>query len=56
MATYHKIDRESGNAVTNALSLFDVPSTNVSFSNSSVIELLTLNPVNITPYHFKVGV
>jgi hypothetical protein len=54
MTTFHKIDRESTNAITNALSFFDVPSTNVSVSSSAVVELLTLNPVNIPPYHFKI--
>jgi hypothetical protein len=53
MTTFHKIDRESSNAITNALSFFELPSTNVSVSSSAVLELLTLNPVNITPYHFK---
>nr|CAD2183323.1 unnamed protein product [Meloidogyne enterolobii] len=33
---------------------FETPHTNVSISNSSFIELLTLNPVNITPFHFKI--
>jgi len=54
MSIHQKIDRDSGNAITNALSFFETPSTNVSISNSSFIELLTLNPVNITPYHFKI--
>nr|CAD2195229.1 unnamed protein product [Meloidogyne enterolobii] len=54
MSIHHKIDRESANAITNALSFFETPNTNVSVTNSSVIELLTLNPVNITPYHFKI--
>lgn len=53
MTTFHKIHRDSSNAITNALSFFDVPSTNVSVSSSAMIELLTLNPVNIVPYHFK---
>jgi hypothetical protein len=53
MTTFHKIHRDSSNAITNALSFFEVPSTNVSVSSSAVVELLTLNPVNITPYHFK---
>jgi len=54
MSIHHKIDRDSSNAITNALSFFETPNTNVSVSSSSVIELLTLNPVNITPYHFKI--
>ncbi|KAF7639687.1 hypothetical protein Mgra_00001011 [Meloidogyne graminicola] len=54
MSIHNKIDRESSNAITNALSFFETPNTNVSVSSSSVIELLTLNPVNITPYHFKI--
>nr|CAD2155498.1 unnamed protein product [Meloidogyne enterolobii] len=54
MSTHQKIDRDSGNAITNALSFFETPHTNVSISNSSFIELLTLNPVNITPFHFKI--
>ncbi|KAF7627107.1 hypothetical protein Mgra_00009617 [Meloidogyne graminicola] len=54
MSIHQKIDRESTNAITNALSYFETPSTNVSISNSAFIELLTLNPVNITPFHFKI--
>lgn len=54
MSIHHKIDRDSSNAITNALSFFETRNTNVSVSSSSVIELLTLNPVNITPYHFKI--
>nr|CAD2155519.1 unnamed protein product [Meloidogyne enterolobii] len=54
MSTHQKIDRDSGNAITNALSFLETPHTNVSISNSSFIELLTLNPVNITPFHFKI--
>jgi hypothetical protein len=54
MSTFHKIDKNSPNTITNALSFFDVPGTNVSIQDSSVMELLTLNPVNSTPYHFKI--
>jgi hypothetical protein len=54
MTTFQKIDKNSNNSITNALSIFDLPNTNVSVSNSSMIELLTLNPVNIKPLHFKI--
>uniref|UniRef100_A0A914GUR4 Major capsid protein N-terminal domain-containing protein n=1 Tax=Globodera rostochiensis TaxID=31243 RepID=A0A914GUR4_GLORO len=53
-APFHKIDRDSGNAVTSALAFFEIPDTDVSLSHSSTVEYLTLNPVNITPYHFKI--
>jgi hypothetical protein len=54
MSTFHKIDKNSNNAITNALSIFDLPNTNVSISSSSIVEFLTLNPVNIKPFHFKI--
>jgi hypothetical protein len=54
MATFHKIDKESTNAITNALSIFDIPSTNVSVSGAGFREYLTLNPLTDVPYHFKI--
>jgi len=54
MTTFHKIDKDSPNAITNALSIFDIPSTNVTVSSSSFREYLTLNPLTDIPYHFKI--
>lgn len=54
MATFHKIDKDSTNAITNALSIFDTPSTNVTVNSSSFREYLTLNPLTDIPYHFKI--
>jgi hypothetical protein len=54
MSTFQKIDKDSTNAITNALSIFDIPSTNVSVSGSSFREYLTLNPLSDIPYHFKI--
>lgn len=51
-ANFHKIDRDSANAITSALSFFEIPATNVSISSSNVNELLTLNPVS--PFNFKI--
>jgi hypothetical protein len=53
-AIFHKIDKDSQNAITNALELFDVPSTNVSVSSSATTELLSLNPVQYPPIRFKI--
>lgn len=53
-APFHKIDRDSGNAITSALQFFEIPDTNVSLSHSSSTEYLTLNPVNIQPFNFKI--
>lgn len=54
MTTFNKIDRDSANAISSALSFFEIPPTNVSVSNSTTMELLTLNPVQIQPLHFKI--
>src|SRR5690349_9707082 len=54
MTTFHKIDKDSTNAITNALSIFDIPPTNVSVSSSEFREYLTLNPLTDIPYHFKI--
>lgn len=54
MTTFHKIDKDSSNAITNALSIFDIPSTNVTVSSSAFREYLTLNPLSDIPYHFKI--
>nr|CAD2162463.1 unnamed protein product [Meloidogyne enterolobii]CAD2187383.1 unnamed protein product [Meloidogyne enterolobii] len=52
--TFHKIDRDSINSITNALDFFQVPPTNVSISSSKVFEILPSNPLTDTPYHFKI--
>lgn len=51
---FQKIDKDSPNAITNALSIFDIPSTNVTVSSSAFREYLTLNPLTDIPYHFKI--
>ncbi|KAL3095738.1 hypothetical protein niasHT_024914 [Heterodera trifolii] len=51
--TFHKIDNDSVNSITNALDFFRIPPTNVSVSSSKVFELLPSNPLTDTPYHFK---
>ena len=51
---FKKIDVSSDNSVTSALDLFSTPPTDVSISNSQYREFLTLNPINSTPYHFKI--
>lgn len=51
---FKKIDPSSGNTVTSALDLFNTPPTDVSVSNSSYREYLTLNPINSVPFHFKI--
>uniref|UniRef100_A0A1I8B0N2 Uncharacterized protein n=1 Tax=Meloidogyne hapla TaxID=6305 RepID=A0A1I8B0N2_MELHA len=53
MSIHQKIDRDSANAITNALSFFETPNTNVSVTSSSS-KFNSLNPVNITPFHFKI--
>nr|CAD2188668.1 unnamed protein product [Meloidogyne enterolobii] len=52
--SFHKIDRDSINSITNALDFFQVPPTNVSISSSKVFEILPSNPVTDTPIHFKI--
>ena len=51
---FKKIDHESANSITSALSIFSLPPTNVSISSSSVREYLPLNPLSDVPYHFKI--
>nr|CAD2124560.1 unnamed protein product [Meloidogyne enterolobii] len=52
--SFHKIDNDSVNSITNALDFFQIPPTNVSISSSKVYEILTSNPLTDTPYHFKI--
>lgn len=54
MTTFQKIDKDSQNAITNAVSFFEIPSTNVSVNGSSYREYLTLNPLTDVPFHFKI--
>jgi len=51
---YKKIDSSSVSTITSALNFFETPPTNVSIGNSSYREYLTLNPINSTPFHFKI--
>jgi len=51
---FHKIDTDSSNTITSALNFFNVPPTNTSVSSSEVRQILTLNPINDRPFHFKI--
>jgi hypothetical protein len=51
--TFHKIDGDSINSITNALDIFHIPPTNVSVSSAKTFEILTSNPLTDKPYHFK---
>jgi hypothetical protein len=51
---FSKIDEASASSVTSALDFFNVPPTNVSVSSAAYREYLTLNPLNSTPFHFKI--
>lgn len=51
---FHKIDTDSINSITNALDFFQIPPTNVSVSSAKVFEILTSNPLEVSPYHFKI--
>jgi hypothetical protein len=52
--SFHKIDADSVNSVTNALDFFSLPPTNVSVSSAKIFEILTSNPLTDIPYHFKI--
>ena len=51
---FKKIDASSDNSINSALDLFNTPPTDVSVSSSAYREYLTLNPINSTPFHFKI--
>ena len=51
---FHKIDADSSSTITSALNFFNVPPTNTTISSSDVRQILTLNPINDKPYHFKI--
>lgn len=50
---FQKIDAQSVNSVTSALDLFTPPPTNVAVNNAEYREILSLNPVSVSPIHFK---
>ncbi|KAH7696092.1 CBN-RNR-2 protein, partial [Aphelenchoides avenae] len=52
--SYKKIDALSESAVSSSVDLFSVPATNVTDYSSSYREILTLNPVESPPFHFKI--
>ena len=52
--TFHKIDSESSSTITSALNFFNIPPTNATVSSSEVRQILTLNPINDRPFHFKI--
>ena len=51
---FHKIDADSSSTITSALNFFNVPPTNTTISSSEVRQILTLNPINDRPFHFKI--
>jgi hypothetical protein len=51
---YHKIDSDSANSITSALDFFHIPPTNVSVSSAKTFEILPSNPIQDTPYHFRI--
>ena len=52
--SFNKIDPESSSTISSALNFFNVPPTNTTVSSSEVRQVLTLNPINDKPYHFKI--
>uniref|UniRef100_A0AC34PYI8 Uncharacterized protein n=1 Tax=Panagrolaimus sp. JU765 TaxID=591449 RepID=A0AC34PYI8_9BILA len=48
------IDESSRASITSALNVFETRPTNVSVVNSTIHELLPLNPVNNPPFQFKI--
>lgn len=53
MSCTKRIDEASGCALSSALNLFTVPPTNVAVSKSYFRELLPLNTISESPYHFR---
>lgn len=51
---FHKLDQDSANSISSALSIFSTPPTNVTVSSSTYKEILTLNPFNSYPFHFRI--
>ena len=51
---FHKLDPDSSSTITSALNLFNIPPTNTTVSSSEVRQILTLNPINDRPFHFKI--
>lgn len=54
MSATKKIDANSDSALHNALNVFSVPPTNVSINKAQVRELLPLNPMENSPYEFRI--
>lgn len=53
MSCTKRIDESSGCALSSALNLFAVPPTNVAVSKSYFREILPLNTITESPYHFR---
>lgn len=53
--SYKKIDANSANSISSALDLFSTPPTNVSVASSRYQEVLTSNPVDSPPFHFRIN-
>lgn len=54
MSAVKKIDVQSENAFNSGLSIFGIPPTNVSIHSSQVREILPMNPVDTSPYEFRI--
>jgi len=54
MSCTKKIDERSGCALSNALNIFAVPPTNVAVARSYYREILPLNTISESPYHFRI--
>ncbi|KAH7714307.1 Protein F19G12.2 [Aphelenchoides avenae] len=48
------IDAQSDNALHHALNVFSIPPTNVSVNKAQVRELLPMNPMENSPYEFRI--
>ncbi|KAH7719096.1 CBN-RNR-2 protein [Aphelenchoides avenae] len=54
MSAVKKIDVHSENAFNSGLNIFTMPPTNVSIHSSQVREILAMNPVDTSPYEFRI--
>lgn len=52
---YKVVDENSPKSVSNSLSVFTIPSTDISFSSTFYKEVLPSNPISEFPYHFIVN-
>ncbi|KAH7723020.1 Protein F54H12.2 [Aphelenchoides avenae] len=52
---FKKIDSTSQNSVSSSLAIFDTPPTNVTATSAAFKEILTLNPISVHPFHFRIS-